>query len=669
MSFLAPLFLAAATVALVPVLLHLVRRMKAKEVPFSSLMFLQASPMERIRRRKLRDLLLLMLRMAMIVLLATAFARPYLMQEGLPFVPEREDESVVILVDQSLSMQASSTFREARAGLREIIDGASGNDEFALVAFSDEARQLSPLTRDLQRLEAAAATLHTTHRTTDYVPALQLAEDILQEARHATQRIVLISDMQQGGFSPSVEEYTVPEPILFEPIAVGVLTPGNRYVNDFSLTIRRREDAAVVRLDARHMALAPGDSISLILDGRVSDRNQALVEGSGRTSFQYVADAAGLYEGHLALQSDALPADNRHYFTYVLQSQPSLLMVAGDRDAYFLQRAFDLGEQSRFDVTRNTRLSGSALLRHDVAFLANVPALTSRDTEMLLSFLGWGGHVVISFGDAYTSGGFDAGLQQFGIGDPQTVVRTSAEGLQPAFIGQTEPHPIFVPLAGSSALLRPKFRQYVRIAPAEDANVIARYDNGDPFLMERRIGKGTLVVYTSSMGTSWSDLALNDLFIPLVYQIATHATTLNEPPRQFTVGDPVPLRGTPDASWDINTPDGAVYKVSMDTTGTGYFRDTDLPGHYTAVLDEERYDFSVNTDPRESVLAARSIEEVYAAVAGTRSTAATTPEAATINSEDAENDMKLWRIAILAVLGLFAVETLLSYRNRTPHQA
>ncbi len=665
MSFLTPLFLAAASVALVPVLLHLVRRMKAKEVPFSSLMFLQATPMERIRRRKLRDILLLALRMAMIVLLATAFSRPYLVRDSLPFVPERDDESVVILFDQSLSMQAGDTFDEALAALTRLMAASSSGDELALISFSDEAVQLSPLTRNADRLQASISALRPTSRTTDYYPALQLAEDILKDARHAAQRVVLISDLQQGGFSPSMDEYTVPNGVTFEPIHVGQQAYANRYFDDFELTIRRREENTVTRFDARYHALAQNDSISLVLEGEVVDRKFATTTGLGPVSFQHIAPRAGTYQGYLSIESDDLNADNRHYFTYEVTARPSLLVVAADRDAFFLQSAFELAERSRFDFTRGQRITGAALFRHDVVFVANAERLTQQQGTALRSFAERGGSVVVSFGDATTPAGF--GLEQLGIGQLTEVVRTGVSETRSAVIGQVETqHPIFSVLAGSSVLLRPSFRTYARVLPATGTAVLGSYDSGDPFLIEKRIGQGTILVYTSSFGTSWTDLALHELFVPLVYQIATYATALGERLRQFSVGDPVPLSGASGSTWDVSAPGGAVYKVTMDTTGTGFFRETGGPGHHVAVLGEDTYPFSVNTDARESVLAARGEAETYAAIAGGRSDLATTPQEAAISSEESEQELKLWRIAILAVLGLFALETLLSHRSRAP---
>ena len=179
MSFITPLFLAAGLTALVPVFLHLVRRLRAREVPFSTHMFLEATPIQRVRRRQLQDILLMLLRAAALVLLALLFARPFIPPEELPFLLETERESVVILMDVSYSMQHDSRFEEgvqlARAELET-------GDEWALVTFSDAAEQLTALGRDVSVHEAALRAQSPGYRTTDLYPALRLGVDILQDA-------------------------------------------------------------------------------------------------------------------------------------------------------------------------------------------------------------------------------------------------------------------------------------------------------------------------------------------------------------------------------------------------------------------------------------------------------------------------------------------------------
>ncbi len=77
-SFLFPVFLIGSAAIAVPIVLHLMRRATAPLFQFSAVRFLQRVPVEQARRKRLRELLLLALRVAALLLLAVAFARPFL---------------------------------------------------------------------------------------------------------------------------------------------------------------------------------------------------------------------------------------------------------------------------------------------------------------------------------------------------------------------------------------------------------------------------------------------------------------------------------------------------------------------------------------------------------------------------------------------------------------
>src|SRR5215470_1621023 len=99
MAFLNPIFLLGALAAAVPILVHLVRRTRAAKMLFPSLMFLRRIEQKTIRKRRLRNLLLLALRCAALLLLALAFARPYFTKDNAEASASQANR--VILIDGS----------------------------------------------------------------------------------------------------------------------------------------------------------------------------------------------------------------------------------------------------------------------------------------------------------------------------------------------------------------------------------------------------------------------------------------------------------------------------------------------------------------------------------------------------------------------------------------
>src|ERR1051325_8253068 len=105
MSFLAPLFLFGTAAVVLPVVFHLIRRSSRERTPFSSLMFLLPTPPRVTRRSKLENVFLLLLRCAVISLLAFAFARPFFSRPVAPDPGTGAGQKLLLLVDTSASMR------------------------------------------------------------------------------------------------------------------------------------------------------------------------------------------------------------------------------------------------------------------------------------------------------------------------------------------------------------------------------------------------------------------------------------------------------------------------------------------------------------------------------------------------------------------------------------
>ncbi|HXH07077.1 MAG TPA: BatA domain-containing protein, partial [Vicinamibacterales bacterium] len=112
MTFLHPIYLAGALAAAVPILLHLLRRRTAVELPFSAVRLLERAPADQRLPRRLREWLLLALRVTALLLLALAFARPYFVGAAAP------EGATIVAADVSYSLSAGGRFEAAREQAR-----------------------------------------------------------------------------------------------------------------------------------------------------------------------------------------------------------------------------------------------------------------------------------------------------------------------------------------------------------------------------------------------------------------------------------------------------------------------------------------------------------------------------------------------------------------------
>src|ERR1041385_8023479 len=104
MGFVAPLVLLGLGALALPVLIHLIQRERKRVVEFPSLMFLRKIPYQSVRRRRIRDWSLLLMRLAALTLIVLAFARPFFRRASLAAATQQGAKETVVLLDNSYSM-------------------------------------------------------------------------------------------------------------------------------------------------------------------------------------------------------------------------------------------------------------------------------------------------------------------------------------------------------------------------------------------------------------------------------------------------------------------------------------------------------------------------------------------------------------------------------------
>src|SRR5262245_7140380 len=201
MSLLNPFFLFGSLALAIPVLIHLVRREKSEIVPFSSLMFLLKVPKRAIRQQKIKNLLLMALRLLILALLVAAFARPYLTRDTSAAGTTDRNRGIVLLLDNSYSMQYGNNFERLKAEARRRIDEMRGGDRMALIAFNESATMLGQPSPDKNILKAAIDTLEPSFAGTRYYEAFTLADRVFSQIGAAQRQLVVISDFQRNGWN------------------------------------------------------------------------------------------------------------------------------------------------------------------------------------------------------------------------------------------------------------------------------------------------------------------------------------------------------------------------------------------------------------------------------------------------------------------------------------
>jgi hypothetical protein len=692
MSFLTPLYALGLLAIAAPIVFHLIRRTPRGDIPFSSIMFLSPTPPRLTRRSRLDDWLLLLLRAAALALLAAAFARPFLRQPALADAGEAEGRRIALLIDKSASMRRADLWPRARALAQEVVASSVPADRLALIAFDAASRPVlgfeESASLDPAQLRATVrsrlAALEPSWGATDLgralVDAAAAIGDLAEGKKKAAApgRIVLISDLQQGSRLEALGEIEWPRDVELEVRTVSAEGP-NAGLHPLPEGEGTEPNAADRQAGVRvsNDAASRRESFELCwIDGRGGDADKpvSVYVPPGESRVVRVPRSAGSepYRG-LRLKGDAHEFDNTLYLAAEPRREETIIYVGTDRPddptglLYYLNRVYP--ETARRSVKVRAVAPTSELTLEagtSVPLVVLSGGTTQANIERLREFVRDGGTLLYVLG-AKEGPETLAAL----VGSPASEFAERSPDRGALLTENRFDHPLFAPLSGPqfNDFTKIRFWKYRRIAPESlgDARVLAKFEGGDPAIIEKSPGRGWLVILASGWAPGDSQLARSSKFFPLMSAILDGPNPHRLDTTSRLVNDPVPLpereRG-PAAPLAVVKPDGT--RIELGPEGREY-DDTDQPGVYRVETTRGVRRFAVNLDPLESKTAPLSLEtlEQFGCRLASFGAAEADPEQLRqLQSRELEARQKLWRWVILAAIGVLIVETWLAGRSR-----
>jgi hypothetical protein len=322
MTFLAPVALALGLAVAVPLTLHLLSRHQAPRIPFPAVRYLRRAEREHATRLRLRQVLLLALRMLAILLLATAAARPFLPAAGRDHPPT----SVVMVLDNSLASGAVVGDRRVLDALRdaalESLSRAGPEDRIWLVRAGQPWEPAFHGEREVVA-EAVRATAPSAGDA-DLPAAVERAASILAgEAAGRPVEIHVLSHLARASLGAAAVAGQIPVLVL-DP----ALRPNrNRAVTAVEvgggLPPRAGESSVVTaRIEGFGDGAGEADSVAvrLVVGGTV--RAVAQAAAGDAATLPLPAMAGGLVMGRVEIDADALAQDDRRHFVAEVRPPP-----------------------------------------------------------------------------------------------------------------------------------------------------------------------------------------------------------------------------------------------------------------------------------------------------------------------------------------------------------
>lgn len=676
----------------IPVLIHLLNRRRYRRVPWAAMRFLKISVDQNQRRMRLEDWILLLLRCAVVALLASLLARPVL--EGVSGVPGSK-VAAAIIVDNSASMGSQeggvTRLALAREAAHEIL---SGLPQGSPVVVGDVFRA-HEASADHEFARARIDAITQTERHADLILATKEAIGALDGQAVVDRELYVITDghAEEWGSLAALGG-------RFSDITAGVrvqlITVGSSL--NANLGISRLTPAAAlpavdqpfrIDVDVTNFGEAPviRVPVKVLVDGQASGNPWIIEElGPGRseTATLYTAlPGPGYHRVTVALEGDKAPFDDRQTVVMRARDEVNVLLVDGepgaeDRDSetFFLREALapvPPAERSSYPVkprvVSGSNLEAEALDRYEAVVLANVADVSLAFADRLARFVEKGGGLVVFPGGNFRPESYNALLyRRHGLLPASFVPREGDIGPRTRSLIPAETNPLSLE---RDLLAGVKFRQIQRLQLGEgDYRVNLRYDDGQPALVESNYGQGKVFVFTSSADLAWNDFAVRPAYVPFVSRVLGGIVPSRENNLNVAAGDPVRYRldarlvGRDATVYELEDPEslGRLTELSGDDgVSLLEFDRTDRAGPYQVTIagEPEPLLFSVRPSERESSVTLLGDEQLARlGDSVTVSRWASNGKAASLEMD--RQGAELWWPLLLVVIALAAVEMTLA---------
>ena len=601
------------------------------------------------------------------------------------------------------------------------IEALPAGEEAALVVarMDDERFAVGPgLTGDLAAVRRRVASSQPAWRPGSLDGAIRRGAGLLEEAGDSTAHLFVASDFCTRAAPAPVNAPST----RLHLVSVGNPAPKNVGIEDVVLSRDEVHTGEPLKITVylRNFTKQPSGPVTLTVEMRdekpSASTQKSIAGGKSRSVEVYVSTfGRGNFKSGLArieCAGDTYPVDDVFYFTIPIRPTARVLCVNGvrsdhpaERETFYLASALSPSARGSSDQavtgidvrTRDADSNGAdgladeILFQYDVTVLANVASLNEKMRGRLATYLRDGRSVLVFLGDQcepeeYNAWGFLPGALREKRGG-EFVVLDAIEYDHPAL------KPFADPACGDLRAFGAYGCVALDLSGDSAARVLARFQNGLPALVEKKVGDGRVILCTTSCHTAWSKWPLVPAFVPFVQRVVKYLASPERRPetmRSYSPGERLlarveeSFRAGSCAAYRQQLEDGRprLVPVSFERRadgGVAGISETDIAGNYVVVqnpagqeveigkigLGARQFAFSVNVDRRESDFHSLSRDELAGMAPDGRVdvAAAPFPEDWSAAGLVVRGGSELWWPLLLVVAGMLIAESIVARRT------
>jgi hypothetical protein len=653
LSFVSPWFLLGLLSLAIPIYLHLYHRKTPIRKEFPSLRLIKLSVEFVARRRKIRNLILLALRILTIILIIMALSRPFIGKTASARLSSANPAAFVVLLDNSMSMGSThkgiSLYNTAKAKALEILDQMQPEDKATVGLLNDPGRLLyGQLTWDRDSLKRSLSNARLSMSGTSVYSSLLPSLKLLVGLKTYRRAIYIVTDMTEIAWKQLIDKYNLSE---IDPgidlilVPVGGPAPENMAITSIksgSLVVMAERKTEIQVKVANYSGRDRKTRIVLTINSERKNDREVEIPANSEKVINFVAEFSKLGMNHInaSISADSLEYDNiRHMALRVFEPCKILLINQEKQGAQtksnediFLRFALNpLNRTSSANFIPEIRTAEEAgnlnLNDYSVISLINLRHISPKLLQNLSDYLLSGGNLITFLGNRVEPEWYNTHLiDNLGGGYllPARIFRRVGNAISKTVAYQMTDldtgHPAFSIFTrdGNGDPGRAHIFEFFQTRPNNTALVLSRMSHGLPGIIEEKRGQGRSLLITFNADTSWSNWPLKPTWLPFLHQTLIAMVTANE----LNLGSPKPgmpvsatISRDEKSKLTLFTPSRREVKIETTQTGKGLFhfssRDTNETGYYELRADNRIVSgFAVNPPARESNLKRIAINKI-----------------------------------------------------------
>jgi len=623
MNFLNPLMLFGLAAASIPLLLHLLNLRKQKTVEFSSLRFIKELQKTKIRRIKLKQILLLILRTLIIIFAILAFSRPTV-QSSIPFMDTYAKTSTIVVIDNSFSMDVSdengNRFNQAKMATKSILDRLAEGDEAIIIEAANlQNRTQYSFSRNASFIKEKVDEIKISNSPANLYEALKMSSLAMEDAANINQEVFVITDAQNNIFSAQDTALIDFSSSAFYFVPVGFNSRSdiqNLSIDSINVITAIFQLDKAVDVEVYVTNHSRSDILGAVVnmsfnEERVAQRSMDIPAGQSRSILISARpQQQGAILANIELETDALDMDNKAYFGFIIPESPKIALV-GNRQNSFLNIAlqtsgtYQVAEVVNYDISR---FSSTDISIYDIVIFTDGD-FSASDFSRLYNYVENGGAAIIFSGNQISEALLGEQLQLFGFGNMKT---TKYGANQTGSFSRVDMlHPLFQGVFETTDTKKTIESPDIYSANPVSGGFSIIEMSGGNFLSESQIGDGKVFYFAVSADLNKSNFPMSSLFPALVFRSIFYLSASESISRQVSVNENInlniPRKLYTSGNFTILDPLGNEFFTEAVLLPSGAIlslENTNLPGNYliknprgasTSIL-------SVNVDPSESEL-------------------------------------------------------------------